>query len=90
VPELVDYLQNWAERVVVGQGENLQLLLLALICGGHILLEGVPGTAKTLMARTMAQLLGIDCKRVQFTPDSRPDAVRHPGHQRFQYADGQI
>jgi MoxR-like ATPase len=75
VPELVDYLQSRAERVVVGQGENLQLLLLALICGGHILLEGVPGTAKTLMARTMAQLLGIDCKRVQFTPDLMPSDI---------------
>jgi MoxR-like ATPase len=75
VPELVDYLQSRAERVVVGQGENLQLLLLSLICGGHILLEGVPGTAKTLMARTMAQLLGIDCKRVQFTPDLMPSDI---------------
>jgi len=75
VPELIEYLQNRAERVVVGQGENLQLLLLALICGGHILLEGVPGTAKTLMARTMAQLLGIDCKRVQFTPDLMPSDI---------------
>jgi len=75
VPELIDYLQNRAERVVVGQGENLQLLLLALICGGHILLEGVPGTAKTLMARTIAQLLGIDCKRVQFTPDLMPSDI---------------
>jgi MoxR-like ATPase len=75
VPELIDYLQNRAERVVVGQGENLQLLLLALICGGHILLEGVPGTAKTLMARTIAQLLGVDCKRVQFTPDLMPSDI---------------
>jgi MoxR-like ATPase len=75
VPELVDYLQSRAERVVVGQGENLQLLLLALICGGHILLEGVPGTAKTLMARTLAQLLGVDCKRVQFTPDLMPSDI---------------
>jgi MoxR-like ATPase len=75
VPELVDYLQSRAERVVVGQGENLQLLLLALVCGGHILLEGVPGTAKTLMARTLAQLLGIDCKRVQFTPDLMPSDI---------------
>jgi MoxR-like ATPase len=75
VPELVEYLQNRAERVVVGQGESLQLLLLSLICGGHILLEGVPGTAKTLMARTVAALLGIDCKRVQFTPDLMPSDI---------------
>src|SRR5438093_8160032 len=64
-----------AERVVVGQGESLQLLLLSLICGGHILLEGVPGTAKTLMARTVAALLGIDCKRIQFTPDLMPSDI---------------
>jgi MoxR-like ATPase len=75
VPELVDYLLGRAERVVVGQSESLQLLLLSLICGGHILLEGVPGTAKTLMARTLAQLLGIDCKRVQFTPDLMPSDI---------------
>jgi MoxR-like ATPase len=61
--------------VVVGQEENLQMVLLALICGGHILLEGVPGTAKTLMARTVAALLGIDCKRVQFTPDLMPSDI---------------
>jgi MoxR-like ATPase len=75
VPELIEFLQSRAERVVVGQEENLQLVLLALICGGHILLEGVPGTAKTLMARTVAQLLGIDCKRVQFTPDLMPSDI---------------
>src|SRR5215475_8532758 len=75
VPGVVDYLQSRAERVVVGQGENLQMLLLALICGGHVLLEGVPGTAKTLMARTLARLLRIDCKRVQFTPDLMPSDI---------------
>jgi MoxR-like ATPase len=75
VPEVVDYLRSRAERVVVGQAENLELLLLALICGGHILLEGVPGTAKTLMARTLARLLRIECKRVQFTPDLMPSDI---------------
>jgi MoxR-like ATPase len=75
VPGLVDFLHNRAGRVVIGQEENLELLLLALICGGHILLEGVPGTAKTLMARTLARLLNIDCKRVQFTPDLMPSDI---------------
>src|SRR5918911_390847 len=75
VPEVVDTLRGRAERVVVGQAENLELLLLALICGGHVLLEGVPGTAKTLMARTLARLLRIDCKRVQFTPDLMPSDI---------------
>ncbi len=72
VQALVEFVRGRAERVIVGQGENLEMLLLALICGGHILLEGVPGTAKTLMARTLARLLRIDCKRVQFTPDLMP------------------
>jgi MoxR-like ATPase len=75
VPDLVDYLLNRAERVVVGQRDSLELVLLAVFCGGHILLEGVPGTAKTLMARTLARLLRIDCKRVQFTPDLMPSDI---------------
>src|SRR5437879_12150306 len=75
IPELVELLLNRAERVVVGQRETLELVLLALLCGGHILLEGVPGTAKTLMARTIARLLALDCKRVQFTPDLMPSDI---------------
>lgn len=75
VPELVEALLQRAERVVVGQRDNLELLLLAVLCGGHILIEGVPGTAKTLMARTLARLLRVDCKRVQFTPDLMPSDI---------------
>src|SRR5262245_39314407 len=75
VPELVAYLLDRAERVVVGQRESLELLLLALLCGGHLLLEGVPGTAKTLLARTLARLLRLECKRVQFTPDLMPSDI---------------
>jgi MoxR-like ATPase len=75
VPELVEALLNRAERVVVGQRDSLEFVVLALLCGGHILLEGVPGTAKTLMARTIARLLALDCKRVQFTPDLMPSDI---------------
>src|SRR5947209_11089883 len=75
IPELVDSLLNRAERVVVGQRDSLEMVLLAILCGGHILLEGVPGTAKTLMARTVARLLALDCKRVQFTPDLMPSDI---------------
>src|SRR5262245_61115818 len=75
VPELVDHLLDRAERVVQGQRDSLELVLLAVLCGGHVLLEGVPGTAKTLMARTLARLLRLDCKRVQFTPDLMPSDV---------------
>jgi MoxR-like ATPase len=75
VPEMVEALLNRAERVVVGQRESLEMLLLALVCGGHVLLEGVPGTAKTLMARTLGRLLALDCKRIQFTPDLMPSDI---------------
>src|SRR6516164_3849443 len=75
IPELIESLLNRAERVVVGQRESLELVLLALLCGGHVLLEGVPGTAKTLMARTLARLLNVNCKRVQFTPDLMPSDI---------------
>jgi MoxR-like ATPase len=75
VPQLVEHLLDRAERVVQGQRDSLELVLLAVLCGGHVLLEGVPGTAKTLMARTLARLLRLDCKRVQFTPDLMPSDV---------------
>lgn len=61
-----------AQRVVVGQTETLELLWTALMAGGHVLLEGVPGVAKTLMASTLARLSGLDFARVQFTPDMLP------------------
>jgi MoxR-like ATPase len=75
VKDLVKQLQERAEQVVVGQSNNIQFVILALLCGGHILLEGVPGTAKTLLARTIARLLAIDCKRIQFTPDLMPSDI---------------
>jgi MoxR-like ATPase len=61
--------------VLVGQDEPFTLMLVALLSGGHVLLEGVPGTAKTLMAKTLAQLTQAEFKRVQFTPDLMPSDV---------------
>jgi MoxR-like ATPase len=60
------------KRVIVGQDEMLERMLVALLAGGHVLLEGVPGLAKTLTVRTMAAVLGGTFRRVQFTPDLVP------------------
>jgi MoxR-like ATPase len=60
------------KRVIVGQDAMLERLLVALLAGGHVLLEGVPGLAKTLTVKTLAQVLGGEFRRVQFTPDLVP------------------
>lgn len=62
-------------QVVVGLDSVTEQLLMALLAGGHVLLEGVPGTAKTTLCRTFSQVLGIDYERVQFTPDLLPSDV---------------
>jgi MoxR-like ATPase len=62
-------------RVLVGQRPLLDRLLIGLLCGGHILLEGVPGLAKTLAVRTLSQALRLGFKRIQFTPDLLPADV---------------
>ncbi|MEX0825001.1 MAG: MoxR family ATPase [Pirellulaceae bacterium] len=59
-------------RVVVGQDETIQQLIIAILSRGHCLLEGVPGLAKTLMVRTLASVLDLEFKRIQFTPDLMP------------------
>src|SRR3977135_950178 len=62
-------------RIIVGQDETVRLAFIALVLGGHVLIEGVPGTAKTLLARTIARLIGGTFKRIQFTPDTMPGAI---------------
>jgi len=62
-------------RVIVGQQEVLEQVMIALFVGGHCLITGLPGTAKTLLVRTMAQTLGLIFKRIQFTPDLMPSDI---------------
>jgi MoxR-like ATPase len=62
-------------RVIVGQTEVLKQVLIALFCQGHCILEGVPGVAKTLMISSIAQLLSLSFKRIQFTPDLMPSDI---------------
>src|SRR5215470_12110357 len=59
-------------KVIVGQDQVIENLLIALFVGGHCLITGLPGTAKTSLVRTIAQTLGLKFKRIQFTPDLMP------------------
>ncbi|GAA0957416.1 MoxR family ATPase [Actinocorallia libanotica] len=68
-------LRGEVAKAVVGQDAVVTGLVIALLCRGHVLLEGVPGVAKTLLVRTLAQALELDFKRVQFTPDLMPGDV---------------
>src|SRR6184192_1789821 len=62
-------------RVIVGQDEVLEQVRIGLFVGGHCLITGLPGTAKTLLVRTMAEVLGLEFKRIQFTPDLMPSDI---------------
>lgn len=75
VRELKDGLVGEIQKEFFGQTELVEYCLMALLCEGHVLLEGVPGTAKTLLARTIASALSLDFGRVQFTPDLLPTDV---------------
>ncbi len=66
--------QQW-QSVIVGQHDVLEKILVALIANGHVLLEGVPGLAKTLIISTLSKLLGVEYKRIQFTPDMLPSDI---------------
>jgi len=84
-------------RVIVGNQSTIRKILTALFCGGHVLIEGVPGLGKTLMVKTVAQVLGLSFKRIQFTPDLMPSdivgtqvLVEQDGRRDFQFKPGPI
>ena len=68
-------LKNEISKVIVGQDEVINQILLSIFSGGHALLIGVPGLAKTLIVNTISQALGLDFKRIQFTPDLMPSDI---------------
>src|SRR5215468_7873152 len=85
--------------VIVGQDEVLEQILIALFVGGHCLLTGMPGTAKTLMVRTIAEALGLVFRRIQFTPDLMPSDITgtdiieedfETGHRKWTFVEGPI
>ena len=86
-------------EVIVGQDEVLEQVLIALFVGGHCLLTGLPGTAKTLMVRTIADTLGLEFRRIQFTPDLMPSDITGTdiieedlatGHRKWTFVKGPI
>ena len=72
VSTITEGLRGEIRKAVVGQDEVVELMLVSLLCGGHVLLEGVPGTAKTLLAQSFAAGLSLRFGRIQFTPDMMP------------------
>ncbi|HVB40013.1 MAG TPA: AAA family ATPase [Terriglobales bacterium] len=86
-------------EVIVGQDEALDQILIALFVGGHCLITGLPGTAKTLMVRTISETLGLAFRRIQFTPDLMPSDITGTdiieedpttGHRRWTFVEGPI
>ena len=94
-----DNILGQVRQVIVGQEEVLDQILISLFVGGHCLITGLPGTAKTLMVRTIAQTLGLAFKRIQFTPDLMPSDITGTdiieedpttGHRRWTFVHGPI
>ncbi len=74
-PNTVAHIQNELRKIIVGQDEVIEQILVAVLAEGHALLEGVPGTAKTLIVKTLARIIGARFSRIQFTPDLMPSDI---------------
>ncbi len=93
--ETIQRIKEEISKVVVGQDKMIEGLLAGLLCRGHILLEGVPGLAKTTTVNALAKTLGLDFKRVQFTPDLLPSdiigtEIYDPSHNAFKIKKGPV
>ncbi|MGH2642374.1 MAG: AAA family ATPase [Chitinophagaceae bacterium] len=91
----VNDIKNEIAKVIVGQHEMIELLIAAILADGHVLIEGVPGTAKTLTAKLTARCLDVNFSRIQFTPDLMPSdllgtSVFNPQSTTFQFRQGPV
>ncbi len=75
VSQVAEHIRREAQRVIVGQDAVIDQILICLFAEGHALIEGVPGTAKTLMVKTIARIIGAGFSRIQFTPDLMPSDI---------------
>src|SRR5437870_3849626 len=75
VSSTIEHINTELRKVIVGQQEVIEQVLVALLAEGHALVEGVPGTAKTLLVKTLARIIGADFSRIQFTPDLMPSDI---------------
>ncbi|MDQ3633510.1 MAG: MoxR family ATPase [Acidobacteriota bacterium] len=74
-PQTIAHIRNELGKIVVGQDDVIEQILVAILAEGHALLEGVPGTAKTLIVKTLARIIGAKFSRIQFTPDLMPSDI---------------
>jgi MoxR-like ATPase len=91
----VEEIRNEIGKIIVGQQEMIELLLAGMLADGHILIEGVPGVAKTLTAKLLAKTLDVQFKRIQFTPDLMPSdvvgtPVFNPKEAKFEFRQGPV
>ena len=93
--QLIAHSRTELGRVISGQGEVIEEVLIAVLCQGHALLEGVPGIAKTLIVKALGRLLGLGFQRVQATPDLMPadilgTTILRPGSANFSFHAGPV
>lgn len=93
--EAVNAIRDTVGKVIVGQHKMVDLMIAGLLSDGHILIEGVPGVAKTLSAKLLAKIIDVNFSRIQFTPDLMPSdvlgtSVFNPGEAKFQFKAGPV
>lgn len=95
VKDIVERLKSEIQKRIVGNEDNIDLILTTFFAGGHVLLEGVPGIAKSYLASTISEILGLEFKRIQFVPDLLPadilgSSIFNPEKQEFVFIQGPI